>query len=81
MDPSMTIHHVVAAAREYREALGLSQHDFAVRFGLHHDTYRAWENGRSQPDRAAECFLYVILRAPDVVAGIVEDLRPRRMPT
>jgi DNA-binding transcriptional regulator YiaG len=53
--------------RAIRENLGLSQADFAARFGLEVDTIRNWEQGRYAPDRAAVILLTVIEHHPEAV--------------
>lgn len=53
--------------RAVRERLGLSQDDFAVEFGLDVATLRNWEQGRSEPDRAARTALWTIATDPDAV--------------
>lgn len=53
--------------RAIRENLGLSQADFATRFGLEVDTIRNWEQGRYAPDRAAVILLTVIEHHPEAV--------------
>lgn len=53
--------------RAIRENLGLSQADFAARFGLELDTIRNWEQGRYAPDRAAVVLLAVIEHHPEAV--------------
>jgi DNA-binding transcriptional regulator YiaG len=53
--------------RAIRENLGLSQADFAARFGLELDTIRNWEQGRYAPDRAAVVLLAVIEHYPEAV--------------
>lgn len=50
-----------------RHKLGLSQEEFALRFGLDVATVRNWEQGRYQPDGAARVLLKVIERHPAVV--------------
>ena len=50
-----------------RERLGLSQDDFAVEFGLDVATVRNWEQGRSEPDKAARTALWTIATHPDAV--------------
>ncbi len=50
-----------------RDALGLSQDEFALEFGLEVSTLRNWEQGRSAPDTAARNFLVTIARNPDAV--------------
>lgn len=60
--------------REIRENLGLSQADFAARFGLELDTIRNWEQGRYAPDRAAVVLLAVIEHHPEAVdASLARD--------
>jgi putative transcriptional regulator len=48
-----------------RERLGLTQEEFAVRFGLGLDTVQNWESNRRQPDKAARSYLTAIARIPD----------------
>ncbi len=50
-----------------RAGLGLTQVDFAARFGIGVMTVRAWEQGRCHPTRMAATLLQVIERAPEVV--------------
>ena len=40
--------------RQLRQRMGLSQSQFATRFGLPPGTLRNWEQGRSEPPRAAQ---------------------------
>ncbi len=54
--------------RELRERLGLSQEQFALRYGLEIDAVRNWEHGRRKPDTAAKSYLTVIDRDPEQVA-------------
>ncbi len=50
-----------------RKHLGLSQSDFAVRFGFKLDAVQNWEQGRRRPEGAARAFLRVIEREPAAV--------------
>lgn len=50
-----------------RARLGLSQAEFAARFGFKLDAVQNWEQGRRRPDGAARAFLRVIEREPDAV--------------
>ena len=50
-----------------RKRLGLSQGEFAVRFGFKLDAVQNWEQGRRRPDGAARAFLRVIEREPAAV--------------
>ncbi len=53
--------------RALRHKLGLSQAEFAQRFGLSVRTVQQWEQGRSVPDRPARILLRVIEAAPQAV--------------
>jgi len=57
--------------RKIREKLGVSQAEFALRFGLELDTLQNWEQGRNQPDPAARLLLKVIELHPEIVADIL----------
>lgn len=50
-----------------RKATGLSQSDFAWRFGFDVSALRDWEQGRRTPDRAARVLLAVIQYEPEAV--------------
>jgi putative transcriptional regulator len=50
-----------------RQGLGLSQAEFAVRFGFKLDAVQNWEQGRRRPEGAARAFLRVIEREPESV--------------
>ena len=53
--------------RAVRRNLGLSQSQFAAKFGFQPATLRNWEQGRTRPDGAARVLLAVIARHPDAV--------------
>jgi len=63
-------------ARATRDALGLTQEQFAMRFGLDIDTVRNWESGRRQPDTAASSYLRAIAGDPDAIEAAL--WHPRR---
>jgi putative transcriptional regulator len=50
-----------------RRRLGLTQQQFAVRFGFSVNTLRHWEQGRRLPDGPARAYLMVIDREPKAV--------------
>jgi putative transcriptional regulator len=50
-----------------RVRLGLTQDEFAGRFGFSVNTLRHWEHGRRRPEGATRAYLLVIARAPHVV--------------
>ena len=58
--------------RAIRKRLGLSQSEFAGRFGLGVATVRDWEQGRQLPDQAARSYLLVIEREPEVVGRALQ---------
>jgi len=50
-----------------RAAMGLSQPQFARRFGFTLASVRNWEQNKRKPDPAARAYLTVIARAPEAV--------------
>jgi len=50
-----------------RTRLGLSQGEFAVRFGFKLEALQNWEQGRRRPNGAARAFLRVIGRETEAV--------------
>ena len=57
----------VARAKIIRQALGLTQEEFAARFRIPLGTLRDWEQGSAEPDAAAKAYLHVIVRNPKAV--------------
>jgi putative transcriptional regulator len=53
--------------RAIRGRLGLTQQEFAVRFGFSVNTLRHWEQGRRVPEGPARAYLLVIGREPEAV--------------
>ena len=53
--------------RQLRQRMGLSQSQFATRFGLPPGTLRNWEQGRSVPDAPTRVLLAVIAKHPEAV--------------
>ena len=53
--------------RAVRRRLGLSQSQFAAKFGFQPATVKNWEQGRTRPDGPARVLLAVIARHPDAV--------------
>jgi putative transcriptional regulator len=54
--------------RRIRGKLGLTQQEFAVRFGFNINTLRHWEQGRRVPEGPTRAYLMVIDREPQAVA-------------
>jgi putative transcriptional regulator len=50
-----------------RQKRGLSQSEFANRYGFSTRTLQEWEQGRAQPESAARAYLLVIARNPKAV--------------
>ncbi len=61
----------VPDVRQIRTRLGLTQVEFALRFGLSRRTVEQWEQGRAVPDRPARVLLAVIARDPRIVERVV----------
>ena len=59
-------------AKIIRRALKLSQEQFATRYQIAIGTLRDWEQNRSQPDKAAQAYLKVIAREPEMVRRALE---------
>ena len=57
--------------RLIRDRFGLSQEQFASRFGLPLDMVRGWENRTLVPDAAARTLLRVIWGEPEAVRRVV----------
>ena len=55
-----------------RRRLGLSQSEFATRFGFQAATLKNWEQGRTQPDGPARVLLAVIARHPKAVEDALQ---------
>ena len=53
--------------RGIRTKLGMTQEEFAGRFGFSVNTLRHWEQGSRQPEGPARAYLLVIDRAPKAV--------------
>lgn len=62
------------AVRDVRARLGLSQADFALRFGFEKDTIQNWEQGRSRLDAVSRMLLAIIERSPEVVDAVQSSL-------
>ena len=60
-----------AVVKRIREHLGLSQAEFATRFGFELDTVQNWEQGRYSPDPAAQILLGVIEAYPECVDSVL----------
>lgn len=65
--------------RKLREKLGMSQPEFALRFGFSLGTVRQWEHRRRYPDGAARVLLTVIEHSPETVRAALEAVPERRV--
>ena len=61
----------VVDVRLIRERLGLTQEEFARRFGLRFELVRGWEDRTVVPDSAAVVLLRVIWAEPETVRRVV----------
>jgi putative transcriptional regulator len=55
-----------------REALQLTQEEFAARYHIPIGTLRDWEQERKEPDQTARAYLRVVAREPEVVRRALE---------
>jgi putative transcriptional regulator len=58
-----------------RRRMGLSQTQFALKFGFPPATLRNWEQGRVRPDTPTRVLLAVIAKHPESVEDVLKDLR------
>ncbi|MGY5801005.1 helix-turn-helix domain-containing protein [Rhizobium sp. LEGMi12c] len=59
--------------REIRQKIGLTQEQFALRFGIDLETLRNWEQGKRSPDKTAQSYLRAIERMPEEIQAAQED--------
>jgi putative transcriptional regulator len=57
--------------RQVRAKMGLSQAQFATKFGFPPATLRNWEQGRSNPDTPTRVLLAVIAKHPEAVEDVL----------
>lgn len=61
--------------REVRRQMGLSQTEFATKFGFPPATLRNWEQGRVRPDASTRVLLAVIAKHPESVEDVLSGAR------
>ncbi len=62
---------VKAHGRTAGKRMGLSQAEFATKFGLPPATLRNWEQGRARPDAPTRVLLAVIAKHPEAVEDVL----------
>jgi len=71
-DVRVTLVHVPEVdVRKVRTKMGLSQSQFATKFGFPPATLRNWEQGRSRPDAPTRVLLAVIAKHPEAVEDVL----------
>jgi putative transcriptional regulator len=71
-DVRVTLVHVPDVdVREVRTKMGLSQAQFAMKFGFPPATLRNWEQGRARPDAPTRVLLAVIAKHPEAVEDVL----------
>lgn len=68
---------IVVEPAAIRAGLGLTQQDFASRYGIPVATLRNWEQRHRAPEGPARVLLAVIEQYPDEVAAVVLQQRQR----
>jgi putative transcriptional regulator len=66
----------VPQVKVMRRAMGLTQEDFSARFRIPIGILRDWEQGKSEPDQAAQAYLTVIAHDPEAVQRALQS-QPR----
>lgn len=66
--------------RRLRESLGLTQLQYATRFGLDLDAVQNWEQDLTRPDRNARTLLRSIATAPNAVEGALAGITRENLP-
>jgi putative transcriptional regulator len=68
-DPSQYVVHIPPEidVRAIRGRLGMTQREFATKFGFNINTLRHWEQGRRVPEGPTRAYLTVIDREPQAV--------------
>lgn len=61
--------------RRVRQRMGLSQTQFATKFGFSPATLRNWEQGRARPDAPTRVLLAVIAKHPESVEDVLRNIR------
>ena len=65
------VHVPEVNVRKVRTKMGLSQAQFATKFGFPPATLRNWEQGRSRPDAPTRVLLAVIAKHPEAVEYVL----------
>lgn len=60
--------------RAIRHRLGMSQEEFALRFGFPISTVRNWEQGQRNPAGPSRVLLLLIERMPEKVQEVLRDV-------
>jgi DNA-binding transcriptional regulator YiaG len=74
MSYNVTVHRIEPRdvdVKALRTRLGISQEDFAGRYGLDVATVRNWEQGRTKPEGPAATLLRLIERDPDKIVELL----------
>ena len=66
------VHAPKVDVRKVRLKMGLSQSQFATKFGFPPATLRNWEQGRSHPDAPTRVLLAVIAKHPEAVEDVLQ---------
>lgn len=74
MSENVAVHRIAIHAvdvKALRARLGISQEDFAGRYGLDVATVRNWEQGRTKPEGPAAALLQLIESDPDKIVELL----------
>lgn len=65
------VHVPITDVRSIRRRMGLSQSQFAAKFGFPLATLQNWEQGRARPDAPTRVLLAVIAHHPEAVEDVL----------
>ena len=60
---------------DLRRRMGMSQAEFADKFGMSVMTFKHWETGNRTPDTAAQTLIAMIITDPDTTGAIIDRYR------
>jgi putative transcriptional regulator len=65
---------LVPRAKAIRQSLGMSQQQFAHSYEIPLGTLRDWEQGRAEPDQAAQSYLKAIAHDPKAIRKALKSV-------
>ena len=70
-DDAEAMRDMAQFVRRVRKRLGFTQHEFARRIDVPHETIRNWEQGKRRPTGAAKALLRALDKAPETALFVL----------